>query len=285
MLCMHTTTGTSPCSSSFTARTTSFCSFFLATPKTACKPTSGEIFLYYFCASCQKFWSKLGIENTEARQRTLEYRQMANYHGSLAPLQGREIGEVNFFREDLAVTENWGRQEDGDARYAAQLNAWWGPGKETSKGRKSRSKGKEVDRGEEKVEEPRSRRSSVSSTITIWPGPGARKTSEAEIGDQRLVEETGMVEGMAELEEFGMAVEPPLSMPAVLVGVGNVHSDEFELVSLERELPGPVNGEGSERQEVTRPVAPFPKPMPQRVGSLSLKAGAAEAARGAREDP
>jgi len=161
---------------------------------------------------------------------------------------------VNFFQEDLA---------DGEARYAAQLNAWWAAGSGELAGveeqREDVIKEQREDGVEKRVRKAlRSRRSSGSSTVTLWPAPSARKMSEADIRDQRL---------MGEVDEFGMAVEMPVPTPGFLL------RDEFEL----------VDHGGFERQEVTRPVRPFPKSMPQRVGFS--EAHSVEPARGTSEDP
>jgi hypothetical protein len=176
---------------------------------------------------------------------------MTNCYGSLAPFSGSADGEVNFFRDDLA---------DGEARYAAQVNAWWGAGNDVDGIVEPRSRGESVSsmQRENWIEEPRSRRGSSSSTVTLWPALSARKLSEADIGDQRL---------MGEVDEFGIAVEMPVPTP------GFLERDEFEL----------VDHYGFERQEVTRPIRPFPKPTPQRV--RFSEAASAEPARGAGEDP
>lgn len=92
-----------------------------------------------------------------------------------------------------------------------------------------------------------SRRGSASSTLTIWPCAG---------------EDTAV-----ERDEFGHEMDKEnLSAPqaAHLARRGLVDPDEFELVNLDEELPGPAHGEGFDHQRVIRPIAPLPNTLPHR---------------------
>ncbi len=235
-----------------------------------------------FCSTCTELFKKFTINEQETRARILRYREKNNYYGTLTPF-ANEDGVVEFLREKTNFhrrehgreeRKELGCKENGDEETRKELERWWGaessPSAETS------------DDVESKSPRPsKSRRSSNSSTCTVWPGPwpgstqalpstsdcsssqgqrnGARWASEADIGTQSL-DRLGLVE----VDDFGHEVENPVPPPPFLGRDEVKDTNVFELKDLEVELPGSMLVEGFERPKTTKPLQPFPMEEPQR---------------------
>lgn len=143
-----------------------------------------------------------------------------------------------------------------------------------------RSSGERLEGGRE--EGSRSRRSSVSSTCTLWPGPVPHRSPSsrsqprspsssstetlfrapsaegADLGTRRL-DSLALVQLDENAQEMEHAVPPP-TWP---VQDGLIHPDAFELDEWENELPGPGNVESFERQELFKLVGAIPGEKPQ----------------------
>ncbi len=167
----------------------------------------------------------------------------------------------------------FGCEGNGEEETRKQLERWWGS--------ESSSPAEMNDDVQSKSpQQSKSRRSSNSSTCTVWPGPwpgsseapssstfpstqgprnGARRVSEADIGMQRID-----TFGLVEVDNFGQEVESPVAPPAFLVRDEVKNANVFELKNLEAELLGSMNVEGYERPKATKPMQPFPMEEPQR---------------------
>lgn len=191
-----------------------------------------------FCPACLKTLSKLSIEPEEARQKAEEYREKKGYHGPLTPSDLRSLGQLQ------EANSNQEQREEG------------------------------------------SRRSSTSSTCTLFPGldphklaveprfdpafqtglPAQRKVSEADIGSQPLVFDGGL--GVAEIDEFGNAVEGEGGIKRPLPAFLYPYADDFELGDLGRpqlSSENPMQAVETEGRRGSRPKEEMPRAMPQRT--------------------
>jgi len=163
---------------------------------------------------------------------------------------------------------------NGEEETRKQLERWWGA-------ESSSSAEKSGDVESTAPELSKSRRSSNSSTCTVWPGPwpgstqalsspsafssnqgprnGARRPSEADVGMQRLD-----TLGLVEVDDFGHEIESPVPPPACLARDEAKNTGVFELKDLEVESPGSMNVEDFEKPKITKPLQPFPMEEPQR---------------------
>ena len=191
------------------------------------------------------------------------------------------------FASDAECKGKKSKENEGFERH---LNTYWGLG--------LRITGSATDGLNNGLEQRSlSRRSSVASTCTLWPGRrpnsseegissppppsnstdtdtdtifSALGTEEADIGARRLGS-LGLCVVELELDEYGHEIEAPLPAPLIptrdpLARDGLIKPDAFGLKNLEEALPGPMHAGGLERQKATKPVQPFPKEEPQRKG-------------------
>jgi hypothetical protein len=242
-----------------------------------------------FCPECEKFWTDQGIGGAEARERTVRWRGRNAWEGPMRPVVGEAEGFVSFLKEE----EGQGWRQDGKSQDRDQaddshlqqgdLDTFPASDLQPSTNQKSNSSsGERLKEGRE--EGSRSRRSSVSSTCTLWPGPVPHKSPSSrsllllssssstsaetlfhapsaegeDLGTRRLDSLT-LVQRDANGEEIEHAVPPP-TWP---VQDGLIHPDAFELDEWGNELSGPGNVEGFERKEAFKLVSPFPGEKPQ----------------------
>jgi hypothetical protein len=294
LICLHTVTSTTKCTAASGYLIPGFYSFLLHPPK--CNRTSSKNYTDAFCPPCTSLFHLHSINEEETRAKILRYRERNEYYGPLTPFTNIE-GAVGFVKEGIPTQPifspangNKAQKSDVDEEDTTSqeyLDAWWG----SSLGSELNNEVKDDDNEFDRIihdAKPKSKRSSTSSTCTLWPGPrlgsanadasdlvspsaftsteGARRSSEADIGIQRLD-----TLGLLEVDEFGAEIEIPVPLPAYFSRDGLIHPDAFELKNLEIELPGLTNWEGFERQRVTKPPQPIPKETPQRKGSDGRK--------------
>lgn len=216
----------------------------------------------------------------------MRYREKNSYYGALTPF-ANEDGKVEFLKNktnarqpEYGLGERTGFDGNGDGNgngeeeTRKQLERWWGDESSSPV-----EKNDDVESRSPQIS--RSRRSSNSSTCTVWPGPwpgstqapsspsafssnkglrnSARRPSEADIGVQSL-DRLGLVE----VDDFGHEVESPVPPPAFLARDEVNNTNVFELKDLKTKLPESMNVEGCERPKVTKPLQPFPMEEPQR---------------------
>jgi hypothetical protein len=284
LICLHTTSSTTKCTAASGYLIPSFISLLFSPPK--CTKTSSKKYTDAFCSTCTEIFKQYSINEQETRARILRYREKNSYYGALTPF-ANEDGAVEFLKEKTNPNQrehgagertefdgNGSGNGNGEEETRKQLERWWG-----AESPSPAEKNDDVDLRSPQLS--RSRRSSNSSTCTVWPGPwpgstqalsslsnpssnderqnGARRGSEADIGMQSL-DRLGLVE----VDDFGHEIESPVPPPACLARDEVKNTNVFELKDLEVELPGSMNVEGFERPKVTKPLQPFPMEEPQR---------------------
>ncbi|KAH7308731.1 hypothetical protein BKA65DRAFT_485492 [Rhexocercosporidium sp. MPI-PUGE-AT-0058] len=222
MICLHSRVDHQPCSRSHN---------LFAIFQAACKVDVSEININDFCSTCHDFWDWLVISEEAKKELAHSFRIVHAYHGPLTPAV-RPDGTVDFHIDvdqdqqvSAAGSLMTGDGQDEDVTRLSMLNAnWWTMGDEPPKEQ------------EQEPQSPHSRRSSASSTLTIWPP----KTDPADDKD-----------------EFGHEVElESLTAPAAahLARHELIHPDEFETVNFDELLPAPVDGYELEKQRVIGPA-------------------------------
>jgi hypothetical protein len=293
LVCLHTTSSTTKCTAASGYLIPGFFSFLFHTPK--CNHTSNKEYTEAFCPTCISLLNQLSVNEKETRARVLKYRERIEYFRPITMFADdergvdfREEGDPGNGKEKKAQKSNGNEEESQN-----YLDAWWGSSLEsesatTPSNKKAKSNECEFHGVLNDTSKPLSRRSSTLSTCTLWPGPeppssqadantnalpspspftftstrNARKSSEADIGAQRLD-----TFGLVELDEYGEETRLGIPPPAFLArDRGKWDGYAFEMRNFEEELPGPTNWEGFEWQQVkgARPPQPFPKEDPQR---------------------
>jgi hypothetical protein len=276
-----------PCTASTGYLLPSFLSSIFAPPR--CIRTSETTFSGDFCPKCEEFWIDQGIGGEEARERVVRWRGRNAWEGAMRPVVGETEGFVSFLKEE----EGQGWRQDGKSQERDQaddshlqqgdLNPFLASDLQPSTNQKNNpSSGERLKEGRE--EGSRSRRSSVSSTCTLWPAPVPHRSppsrsllqlssssststetlfhapsAEGADLDTRRLDSLALVQRDENRQEIEHAVPPPTWS----VQDGLIHPDAFELDEWGNELSGPGNVEGFERQELFKLVGPFPGEKPQ----------------------
>jgi hypothetical protein len=253
LICLHTTSSTTKCTAASGYLIPSLLSILFSPSK--CTKTSSKEYTEGFCSTCTEIFSQHCVNEQETRARILRYRGRDSYYGTLTPFANEE-GAVEFLREKTnpdrrnhgpGERKELNCEENGEEETRRLLERWWGD--ESSS---PIEKNDDVDSKPPQLS--RSRRSSNSSTCTVWPVPrlgssqalescsafspsqemvdSARRASEADIGMQsldRLV--------LVEVDDFGHEVESPVTPPSFLARDELKNTNVFELQDLEAELP------------------------------------------------
>lgn len=213
-----------------------------------CSFVLNSTFHHELCYDCRHFWWKHRLSESEAIERTREYRADHNYYAPLSPQlvlhhNGRRSKDENSLqlnRKNESEVVPWPGKSD------EELNGWaeilLHESGHTEPLRCDR-KGKGIDRS---VHPLKYRAGENASQVTLWPLPAARTESYPEFPPPQQPQRTYRSPSKADSNQTGLET--------IVVGMEHLPPpDDFELGNIDRPLPLRVNRDGFHREELYFP--------------------------------